>query len=60
MLVLTGSAAASVIAARWRAVAGAARASRAFAWLRSCGRLSYEIYLTHMPGTSSSSVPGRP
>jgi peptidoglycan/LPS O-acetylase OafA/YrhL len=48
MLVLTGSAAASVIAARWRAVAGAARASRAFAWLRSCGRLSYEIYLTHM------------
>jgi peptidoglycan/LPS O-acetylase OafA/YrhL len=48
MLVLTGSAAALVIAARWRAVAGAVRASRAFAWLRSYGRLSYEIYLTHM------------
>jgi peptidoglycan/LPS O-acetylase OafA/YrhL len=48
MLVLTGSAAALVIAARWRAVAGVARASRALAWLRSMGRLSYEIYLTHM------------
>ena len=48
MLVLTGSAAALVIAARWRAVAGVARASRALAWLRSFGRLSYEIYLTHM------------
>jgi peptidoglycan/LPS O-acetylase OafA/YrhL len=48
MLVLTGSAAALVIAARWRVVAGVARASRAFAWLRSFGRLSYEVYLTHM------------
>ena len=48
MLVLTGSAAALVIAARWRVVAGVARAPRALAWLRSFGRLSYEIYLTHM------------
>jgi len=48
LLVLTGSAAALVIAARWRAVADVARAWRAFTWLRSFGRLSYEIYLTHM------------
>ena len=48
LLVLTGSAAALVVAARWRVVAGTARASRAFAWLRSFGRLSYEVYLTHM------------
>ena len=48
LLVLTGSAAALVIAAHWRAVADVARAWRAFTWLRSFGRLSYEIYLTHM------------
>jgi len=48
MLVLTGSAAALVVAARWRAAAGAAPPLRAFGWLRSFGRLSYEVYLTHM------------
>ena len=48
MLVLTLSAAALVAAARWRVAAGAASPSRAFAWLRSFGRLSYEVYLTHM------------
>lgn len=48
MLVLTGSAAALVIAAHWRALAGVSRAGPALAWLRSFGRLSYEIYLTHM------------
>ena len=48
MLVLTGSAAALVIASYWRAVAGVSRAGPALAWLRSFGRLSYEIYLTHM------------
>ena len=52
MLVLTFSVAALVIASHWRAVArarGPARAgAAAFAWLRSFGRLSYEIYLTHM------------
>ncbi len=52
MLVLTFSAAALVVASHWRAVehAGApARAgAKALAWLRSFGRLSYEIYLTHM------------
>ena len=48
MLVLTFSAAALVIASHWRAVAATTRPLRAFAWLRSFGRLSYEIYLTHM------------
>ncbi len=48
MLVLTFSAAALVVAARWRAAAGAMAPSRAFGWLRSFGRLSYEVYLTHM------------
>ena len=48
MLVLTGSAAALVIASRWRAATLAAAPWRAFGWLRSAGRLSYEIYLTHM------------
>ena len=48
MLVLTFSAAAVVIAARWRAAAGMTTPMPGFAWLRSFGRLSYEIYLTHM------------
>ncbi len=48
MLVLTFSAAALVIAAHWRAVVDARPPAWAFAWLRSFGRLSYEIYLTHM------------
>ena len=48
MLVLTGSAAALVIASRWRAATRTTAPWRAFGWLRSAGRLSYEIYLTHM------------
>ena len=49
MLLLTVSTAALLLALRWRRAAGIASApSRAGAWLRSCGRLSYEIYLTHM------------
>jgi peptidoglycan/LPS O-acetylase OafA/YrhL len=45
MLVLTFSSAALVIASRWRRVA---TPTPAFGWLRSFGRLSYEVYLTHM------------
>jgi peptidoglycan/LPS O-acetylase OafA/YrhL len=48
MLVLTASAAALVVACRWRSAVDAAAPLRAFGWLRSAGRLSYEIYLTHM------------
>ena len=48
LLVLTGSAAALVIASRWRAATQTTAPWRAFGWLRSAGRLSYEIYLTHM------------
>ena len=48
MLVLTFSAAAVVVASHWRARAATTPPWRAFAWLRSFGRLSYEIYLTHM------------
>lgn len=48
MLLLTSSAAAVAIASHWRAVATPTPPWRAFAWLRSFGRLSYEIYLTHM------------
>ncbi len=48
MLVLTFSAAALVIASRWRAGVDARPATPVFGWLRSFGRLSYEIYLTHM------------
>ena len=48
MLVLTFSAAALVIASRWRVGVGARPPMPAFGWLRSFGRLSYEIYLTHM------------
>lgn len=48
VLVLTFSAATLVVAARWRAAVDAAPPSRAFGWLRSFGRLSYEVYLTHM------------
>jgi peptidoglycan/LPS O-acetylase OafA/YrhL len=48
MLVLTFSAAALVVAARWRVAAGAVAPSYAFGWLRSFGRLSFEVYLTHM------------
>jgi peptidoglycan/LPS O-acetylase OafA/YrhL len=48
MLVLTFSAAAVVVASHWRARPATPLPMRAFAWLRSLGRLSYEIYLTHM------------
>ena len=48
MLVLTFSAAAIVIASRWRAVIDRSAPLRVLGWLRSFGRLSYEIYLTHM------------
>ena len=48
MLVLTFSAAALVIACRWRSAVDASQTLRALGWLRSAGRLSYEIYLTHM------------
>ena len=48
MLVLTFSAAALVIACRWRSAVDASPPLRALGWLRSAGRLSYEIYLTHM------------
>ena len=48
MLVLTGAAAALLLGLRWRRAAGVGAPSRAFGWLRGFGRLSYEIYLTHM------------
>ena len=48
MLVLTFAAAAVVIASRWRAAEDSSAPWRAFDWLRSFGRLSYEVYLTHM------------
>ena len=48
MLVLTFSAAAGVVASHWRVGTATTPPWRAFGWLRSFGRLSYEIYLTHM------------
>jgi peptidoglycan/LPS O-acetylase OafA/YrhL len=48
MLVLTFSAAAVAIAAHWRAGTVTTPPWLAFGWLRAFGRLSYEIYLTHM------------
>jgi peptidoglycan/LPS O-acetylase OafA/YrhL len=48
MLVLTFTGAALVLAAHWRAATATTPPWRAFGWLRSAGRLSYEIYLTHM------------
>jgi peptidoglycan/LPS O-acetylase OafA/YrhL len=48
MLILTGSAASLVLAAHWHARAGANTSWRFTAWVESFGRLSYEIYLTHM------------
>lgn len=44
MLVLTGSVACLVLACHW----GAAGRLPGTGWLQSLGRLSYEIYLTHM------------
>ncbi len=46
LLVLTGAAASLVLGMHWQP-AGARRLP-GLGWLRSCGRLSYEIYLTHM------------
>ena len=48
MLVLTGSAAMLIAGLHLAHAAAPATPSRAWAWLRSWGRLSYEIYLTHM------------
>lgn len=45
MLVLTGAALCLVLASQWRR---ADQPLPGFGWLRSWGRLSYEIYLTHM------------
>ncbi len=47
LLVLTGSAAALVLGMHWNTTSPRRRI-RGLDWLRSCGRLSYEIYLTHM------------
>ncbi|GBQ25884.1 acyltransferase [Gluconacetobacter azotocaptans] len=46
MLILTGSVALLLLAFHWGW--GRRRAARGTAWLRSCGVMSYEIYLTHM------------
>ncbi|WP_109127307.1 acyltransferase [Dyella sp. C11] len=46
MLVLTFSAGCLVLASAW--ARSNAAAARGLGWLRSWGRLSYEIYLTHM------------
>jgi peptidoglycan/LPS O-acetylase OafA/YrhL len=48
MLVLTGSAASLVMAAHWHERSGAHASWHLTAWIESFGRLSYEIYLTHM------------
>lgn len=48
MLVLTFSAVCLLLCCRWRADEGATPPLRGFGWLRSWGRMSYEIYLTHM------------
>lgn len=48
MLVLTGSAAMLIAGLHAGHKAAPGVPSRAWAWLRSWGRLSYEIYLTHM------------
>jgi len=47
LLVLTGSAAALVLGMHWNTTNPRHRIP-GLDWLRSCGRLSYEIYLTHM------------
>jgi peptidoglycan/LPS O-acetylase OafA/YrhL len=48
MLVLTGASACLALAFHWQARSDAPWTMRGFGWLRSFGRLSYEIYLTHM------------
>ncbi|GAA5002445.1 acyltransferase [Pseudoluteimonas lycopersici] len=47
MLVLTLSAASLVLGLHWNSREGA-RGLRGLGWLRSLGRLSYEVYLSHM------------
>jgi peptidoglycan/LPS O-acetylase OafA/YrhL len=48
LLLLTLSVMSMLIGLQWRQVAAAWRPWRATGWLRSFGRLSYEIYLSHM------------
>lgn len=48
MLVLTGAAASLVLGLHWRQAHVATDGLRGLGWLRSFGRLSYEIYLGHM------------
>lgn len=48
MLVLTLSAASLILGLHWHHAAARRAPMRGFGWLRSFGRLSYEIYLTHM------------
>jgi peptidoglycan/LPS O-acetylase OafA/YrhL len=48
MLVLTAATACLCIAFHWQAGSAAPWTMRRLGWLRSFGRLSYEIYLTHM------------
>ncbi len=46
MLILTGSTALLLLAFHWRWLE--AWTAKGTAWIRSCGRLSYEIYLSHV------------
>lgn len=48
LLLLTGASACLVLAFHWRAGEDGPRPLPGTGWLRSFGRLSYEIYLTHM------------
>jgi peptidoglycan/LPS O-acetylase OafA/YrhL len=48
LLLLTGGAVCLVLGCHWRAGEGPVRPLPGTAWLRSFGRLSYEVYLTHM------------
>jgi peptidoglycan/LPS O-acetylase OafA/YrhL len=48
LLILTGSAASLIMASHWLARPGRSRAWPGTGWIGSFGRLSYEIYLTHM------------
>ena len=48
MLVLTASVAFLLVGLHWRQRLAPAAPVRALGWLRAQGRLSYEIYLTHM------------
>ena len=48
LLLLTVSIACLLVGLQWREQMGASKPLFGFGWLRSFGRLSYEIYLTHM------------